>query len=111
METMFGDNIASWPAVGAAIAPGGPTVYQAFLSGATTNPATWLMQRLTQTSQGLFLSWNTIPGNTYQVQVQSSAGTAGWSNFGAARFAAGLTDSLYVGGRSSGYYRVVLLRQ
>jgi hypothetical protein len=109
MEANFGDNIASWPAVSAPIAPGGPTVYQAFLSGATVNPATWLHQTLAQTAQGLFLNWNTVPGNTYQ--VQTSAKAAGWSNFGAPRFAAGTSDSLFVGGGSAGFYRVVLLRQ
>lgn len=109
MEANFGDNVATWPTLGAHIAPGGPTVYQAFLSGATTNPATWLQQTLTQTTQGLFLSWNTVPGNTYQVQSSTSAGV--WSNFGAPRFAAGTSDSIYVGGSASGFYRVVLLRQ
>ena len=109
MEANFGSNIADWPSVNARIAPGGPTVYQAFLSGATTNPATWLQQTLTQTAEGLFLTWNTTPGATYQ--VQSSANAASWSNFGAPRFATGTSDSLYVGGSSSGFYRVVLLRQ
>jgi hypothetical protein len=110
MEANFGDNIASWPLPNEPIAPGGPTVYQVFLSGGTTNPATWLQQALTQTLQGLFLSWNTQPGATYQVQV--TANLVSWSNLGAPRFAAGTTDSMYVGGSSAGgYYRVVLLRQ
>jgi hypothetical protein len=99
----------NWPSPNSLIAPGGPTIYQAFLSGATANPATWLHQSLTQTAQGMFLSWNTTPGATYQ--VQSSSNSANWSNFGAPRFAAGMSDSLYVGGGSSGFYRVVLLRQ
>jgi hypothetical protein len=34
-----------------------------------------------------------------------------WSNLGSARFAAGTTDSIYVGGSAAGYYRVTLLRQ
>jgi hypothetical protein len=99
----------NWPSPNSLIAPGGPTIYEAFLSGATTNPATWLHQSLTQTAQGMFLSWNTTPGATYQ--VQSSSNSVNWSNFGGPRFAAGTSDSLYVGGRSSGFYRVVLLRQ
>ena len=62
MEATFGDNLGSWPLPGSRIAPGGPTIYQAFLSGATANPATWLQQTLTQTAQGLFLNWNTDTG-------------------------------------------------
>ena len=64
---------------------------------------------LTPTAQGMFLSWNTQPGATYQVQVTTDLKT--WVNAGSARFAAGTTDSIYVGGSSNGYYRVVLLRQ
>jgi hypothetical protein len=110
MEANFGiTDIAAWPTANEPIAPGGPTVYQVFLSGGTSNPATWLQQTLTQTSQGLFLSWNTQPGATYQ--VQSSTDLVSWSNLDAPRFAAGTTDSMNVGGSPAGYYRVVLLRQ
>ena len=69
---------------------------------------TWLQTALTMTSQGLFLSWNTQPGFTYQVQVTTNF--TSWSNVGAPRFAAGTSDSIYVGGGGVGYYRVVLLR-
>ncbi len=101
----------NWPVPNSAIAPGGPTVYQAFLEGATANPSTWLKQTLTQTAQGMFLNWNTIQGATYQVQSSSNGIT--WTNAGAPRFEAGASDSLYVGGggSSSGFYRVLLLRQ
>jgi hypothetical protein len=81
-----------------------------FLSGG--NPlvsSTWLRSTLTQTSEGLFLSWNTQPGFTYQVQVTTNFSS--WSNVGAPRFAAGISDSIYVGGSSVGYYRILLLRQ
>jgi len=43
--------------------------------------------------------------------VQTMPNLAGWTNLGAPRFAAGTTDSIFVGGGSSGYYRVLLLRQ
>jgi len=56
----------------------------------------------------MFLSWNTQPGFTYQVQVTTNF--TSWSNVGAPRFAAGITDSIYVGGGTAGYYRVMLLR-
>ncbi len=109
MVAVFGDDISTWPTASQPIAPGGPTVYQAFLEGATTDPATWLHQTLTQTAEGLFLTWNTIPGASYQVQTSSNGGS--WSNFGAPRFAASTSDSLYVGGGSAAFYRVLLLRQ
>jgi hypothetical protein len=57
----------------------------------------------------MFLNWNTVPGQTYQVQTMSSM--SAWNNLGAARFAAGTNDSIFVGGGSAGYYRVLLLRQ
>jgi len=99
----------NWPSPNAAITPGGPSLLQIFLSGGNpNNSSTWLKQVLTKTAQGLFLNWNTQPGATYQVQVTTNFGT--WSNVGAPRFAAGATDSIYVGGSSASYYRIVLLR-
>ena len=90
--------------------PGVPTLLQLFLSGGIPyDPATWLQTVLTPTSKGQFyLSWNTQPGLTYQVQVKTNL-IAAWSNLGAPRFAADTTDSIYVGGGSAGYYRVLLL--
>jgi len=90
--------------------PGSPTILALFLSGGVPyEPSTWLIQTLTTTPQGLFLSWNTQPGFTYQVQVSTDLGT--WRNVGAPRYAAGSSDSIYVGNSSSGYYRVSLLSQ
>ena len=57
----------------------------------------------------MFLSWNTQAGASYQVQATTDLLT--WTNVGSARFAAGTADSIYVGGNSNGYYRVLLLRQ
>ena len=64
--------------------------------------------RSLQTAQGLFLNWNTQPGHTYQVLAKSSL-TAAWTNLGAPRFAAGASDSIYVGGGPAGYYLVQFL--
>jgi hypothetical protein len=98
-----------WPSPGAPMAPGGPTLAQVFLSGGNPlAPTTWLKTVLTPSAQGLFLSWNPQPGLTYQVQVTTNFTT--WSNLGSPRFAAGTTDSIYVGGNSAAYYRVLLLR-
>lgn len=111
LEQYYGDAIAGWPAnVNAPLAAGGLTLRQVFLSGGDPHdPATWLRTALTSTSQGMFLTWNTQPGATYQVQTTSNM--AAWSNLGAPRFAAGTNDSIFVGGGAAGYYRVLLLRQ
>jgi hypothetical protein len=56
------------------------------------------------------LFWlNTQAGAMYQ--VQSSPNLVTWTNVGAAHFAHGTSDSIYVGGSAAGYYRVLLLRQ
>ena len=68
-----------------------------------------LRSRLQTTPQGFYLNWNTQLGLMYQ--VQSAATLDGvWSNLGGPRFAAGTTDSIYVGGSSTGFYRIVRLR-
>ncbi len=98
-----------WPAASSPAVSGGPTLSQIFLSGGNPfDSSTWLKTTLANTPQGMFLSWNTQPGLTYQVQVTTNL--AAWSNVGAPRFAAGASDSIYVGGAPAGYYRVVLLR-
>jgi hypothetical protein len=98
-----------WPAAGTLSATGGPTLAQIFLSGGNPfDSGTWLKTTLAHTSQGMFLSWNTQPGATYQVQVTTDFKT--WTNVGAPRFAAGASDSINVGGSAAGFYRMVLLR-
>ncbi len=111
MEQYYGYSFNSWPTkVTAPLAPGGPTLYQVFLSGGNPlDSSTWLVTQLSNTPQGLFLSWNTQPGQTYQVQV--TADLADWSNLGAPRFAAGNSDSIFAGHGLGGYYRILLLRQ
>ena len=52
-----------WPAVNAPLVPGGPTLYQVFLSGGDPlDSSTWLVTSMSITSQGPYLSWNTQPG-------------------------------------------------
>ncbi len=98
-----------WPLPGTKMSAGGPTLTQVFTSGGNPlDASTWLQTVLTRTPQGIFLGWNTQPGATYQVQTTTNL--SGWSNFGTPRFAAGTSDSIYIGGGSVGYYRVVLLR-
>jgi hypothetical protein len=112
-----------WPSAATLLASGGPTLYQVFLSGGNPlDSSTWLkttLNKVAEVSQGTYvgnvqpawayyLSWNTQPGLTYQVQVTTNL--TSWSNLGSPRFAAGTVDSIYVGSGSAGYYRVLLLR-
>jgi len=110
MTEYYGDDLSQWPSASTKLGPN-MTLYQVFLSGGNPlDPSTWLRQQVVKSSQGMFLTWNTQPGATYQVQAKANL-AAPWSNLGSPRFAAGTADSLYVGGSSSGYYQVVLLRQ
>ena len=100
----------NWPVAGSMPGGSGPTLTQIFLSGGNPyDSTTWLQTQLTRLSQGIYLSWNTQPGATYQVQMTTNL--TSWNNVGSARFAAGTTDSIYVGGGTVGYYRVILMRQ
>ena len=100
--------MSHWPSGYNPAAPGGPTVLQVFLTGADPrNPATWLRTAVVRTAQGYFLTWNPRPGLTYQ--VQTSTNLTGWVNTGSPRFAAGTSDSLYIGLSHAGYYRVMRL--
>jgi hypothetical protein len=118
MTEYFGPQ-SSWPSATADNDGDGMNNYQEFLAGTIpTNSASVLRvqisqtpqsQPFSQTSQGMYLSWNTQPGLTYQVQVTTNF--ISWSNLGSPRFAAGNSDSIFVGGGVAGYYRVLLLRQ
>ena len=102
------NNMSRWPSGYALVAPDGPTLVQAFLTGADpANPATWLRTAINSSAQGYFLTWNPQPGLTYQ--VQTSTNLTDWQNLGLPRFAVGTMDSLYVGLSNAGYYRVMWL--
>ena len=107
-ETLYyTTNRSKWPKLGVytQLAPG-VTVYDTFLWGANpTDATTWLKQWLTQTHQGVFLNWNTVPGGIYQVLTTTDLIT--WMPLGSPRFEAGTTDSLYLGFNSKGYYQIV----
>jgi hypothetical protein len=103
--------VYNWPSPNVPLVPGGPTLLQIFLSGGNPKQSsTWLQTLLTKTTQGMFLSWNTQPGLTYQVQMTTNLTSWGVVPNGSARFAAGTNDWMYVGGVPAGYYRVQLLR-
>ncbi len=120
--TMYFGPQSSWPSTTADSDGDGMNNYQEFLAGTNpTNSASVLRvqisktaqmpqgRQFSQTPQGLFLSWNTQPGLTYQVQMTTNF--TSWSNLGSPRFAAGTGDSIFVGGGAAGYYRILLLRQ
>jgi hypothetical protein len=109
MQQYYGWDSSHWPSPNAAVTAGGPTLEQVFLSGGNpSDPTTWLRTQLVQAPQGFFLTWNPRPGFTYQ--IQTSTDLSAWSNSGSPRFASGSTDSVYVGVRNVGYYRVLLMR-
>jgi hypothetical protein len=107
MTWFYGTNQANWPSATAPVAANNsPTLWQVFESGGNpTNSATWLRT----TVQGMFLTWNSQPGKTYQVQVTTDLRT--WTNVGPPRLASGTSDQVYMGNGATGYYRVQLLRQ
>jgi hypothetical protein len=97
-----------WPAANSVLAPG-ISLMNVFVSGGNPyDPSTWLTTQFTRTAQGMFVSWNTQPGATYQ--VMNTTDLMHWNNFGSPRFAAGTSDSINVGGGNAGYFRVILLR-
>jgi hypothetical protein len=105
----WGSSAVNWPAGTTRLGANGPTIQQVFLWGSNPlDPSTWLTMHLTPTPQGLFLSWNTKPGYLYQ--VESSADFITWSNLGALRFAAGTSDSVYLGMSNKNYYRIKRVR-
>jgi hypothetical protein len=108
MTNYFGGNTNLWPSSSSDSDRSGLSNLQDFLTGSNpTNAATALRVQLNRTPQGIFLIWPTTPGLTYQVIVSTNMTT--WSNVGSPRFAAGDSDSIFVGSSSAGFYRVVCL--
>lgn len=108
MTNYFGGNTNLWPSSSADSDGSGLSNLQDFWTGSNpTNAATALRVQLEQTPQGMFLAWPTQPGLTYQVMVSTNLAT--WSNVGSPRFAAGASDSIFVGSGPAGYYRVQCL--
>lgn len=104
-----GLNVYQWPSPNATVAPGGPTVEQVFVTGASPSDSrTWLRTSIGATEQGYFLSWNPQPGLIYQVQTSFELNS--WVNLGSPRFAAGSSDSIFIGGNNAAYYRVLVWR-
>ena len=125
MAMYFGAQSSSWPLATDDSDGDGMNNYQEFLAGTNpTNSASVLRVQISnsppgqqsghvssQNLQEMYLSWNTQPGLTYQVQMTMNFTTTTWSDFGTPRLARGYTDQISVGKDSGGYYRIVLLRQ
>jgi hypothetical protein len=110
MTGYFGSTFWTWPSPDADSDGDGASNFNEFLAGTDpTSAASKLVQKLRPTVQGLFLDWNTIPGLVYQVQV-ATAPSGPWTNLGGLRFAAGTTDSMYVGGSTTRFFRIARLR-
>jgi len=110
MSPYFGSDIFSWPSPYADSDGDGASNKDEFLAGTDpTDASSVLVVRLQPSPQGMFLNWNTQVGLVYQVQSGSSL-DGPWANLGGLRFATGTVDSIYVGGGSSGFYRIVRLR-
>jgi hypothetical protein len=88
----------------------GASNWQEFLAGTDPTQGTSVLRtRLTGSRLGTRLEWNTVPGSIYQVQRATTISL--WTDYGAARFAAGTVDSLLVGGDSQTvFYRVKRVR-
>ena len=111
MVGYFGDDLFAWPSPHADSDGDGVSNRDEFFQGTDpTNANSVLRQRIMQTAQGPYLSWNTQPGLVYQVMTMTNMNS--WQNVGGPRFAPGYLDSIYVGGGSgkSGFYRIMRLR-
>jgi len=110
MSSYFGGDFFVWPSPYADSDGDGASNKDEFLRGTDpTNANSVLRQRLQKTVQGMFLEWNTQMGLVYQVW-QATATGGPWTRIGEPRFAAGSTDSMYVGGSSAGFYRIERVR-
>ena len=97
MQLYFGNNILSWPLPAADSDGDGMSNYQEFLAGTNpTNAASVLRVQINNSSSGraasqnlagIYLSWNTQPGQTYQVQVTTNL--TSWTNLGVAAVCGG----------------------
>jgi hypothetical protein len=106
----WGNNPALWPSPNADSDGDGISNRLEFMAGTNPrDPNSALRTSFVVAPQGPRLTWNTVPGQMYQVEQTSDFST--WVPFGGQRFAPGTTDSVSVPvGNSLGYYRVTRIR-
>jgi len=99
-----------WPDANADSDMDGATNLEEFLAGTDpTDPNSILKLRMSSRPQGMYIEWNTEPGNYYQLQITSDFKT--WRNIGSPRFAPSTTDSLPATDPGQvRYYRVIRMR-
>ena len=99
-----------WPAAGADSDGDGASNAAEFLAGTDpTSADSVLSMSISPREQGLYLVWNTLPGNFYQLQVTSDFKT--WQNVGTPRFAPSTEDAAPISAPGQvQYYRVIRMR-
>jgi hypothetical protein len=110
----WGSNPANWPPSSTLLAPGGPTVLQAFQSGSNPKDTnTWFVVKTLVTPQGDYLVWNTQPGCIYQVMYSSQLPPVWTLLSSSTQFASGTNASMFIGKNPPGtiqLYKVSRLR-
>lgn len=106
----WGSDSQNWPGANADNDSDGAGNLQEFLAGTDpANSSSVLRVSVVTTAGGYRFSWNTQPGQIYQVQSCEDFGQ--WINVGSGRFAHGTVDSISMGGGGSiQLYRVIRLR-
>ncbi len=110
-QTQFWGGLSSlWPASNIDSDRDGVSNYDEYRAGTNpTDPNSVLRTQMIFGPQGWRLSWNTVPGQMYQVQQTSDFSV--WNDLGGQRFAPGTADWVNVpAGNSLGYYRVNRIR-
>lgn len=110
-EAHWGYKPEDWPSRDSDSDGDGASNASEYLAGTDpTDPSSVFRTRLVNSEQGRWLEWSSRPGCIYQVQTSGSVGGT-WSNLGAARFAADVTDSVLVTpGSAAGFYRIIRVR-
>ncbi len=91
----WGTDSSKWPAPTADSDGDGVSNLSEFLAGTDpTDPNSVLKTSITPTKLGLLVSWNSVPGQVYQ--VQSSPDLKTWTNLGSPRFAPDSSFSVLV---------------
>ncbi|MBG88283.1 MAG: hypothetical protein CMO80_15455 [Verrucomicrobiales bacterium] len=102
-------SASSYPAVFLDSDGDGASNVDEFLAGTDpTDSDSVLKLYISRNGNSLWLNWNSMPGNLYQ--VQRSADMRNWQDVGNARFAVDATDTLLIGNQAAAIYRIIRVR-